>query len=134
MADRLFHCSVVTPERSVIDCEARFAAIPAHDGEIGILRGRAPLLCKLDAGKLRIETPDEKHELLIDGGFAEMVEDRLTILTREAVRPDEVEREDAEASLAAAREMKALDDASFEARQRALKRARLHLRSLGGGS
>ena len=27
-----FECSVVTPERVVIECRARFVALPAHDG------------------------------------------------------------------------------------------------------
>lgn len=45
MADT-FHCSVVTPERAVLECEASFAAFPAHDGEIGIMPQRAPLLCR----------------------------------------------------------------------------------------
>jgi F0F1-type ATP synthase epsilon subunit len=58
---KTFRCSVVTPERVVLEAEARFAALPAHDGEIGILRDRAPLLVKLDVGRLRIETADERY-------------------------------------------------------------------------
>ncbi|MEJ2086276.1 MAG: hypothetical protein P8Y44_11450 [Acidobacteriota bacterium] len=85
---KTFSCSVVTPERAVLECEATFAALPAHDGEIGILFNRAPLLCRLGHGRLRIESGAEKHVLQVAGGFAEMVANRLTILTEEATLPE----------------------------------------------
>jgi F-type H+-transporting ATPase subunit epsilon len=85
MADKTFHCSVVTPEREVVDTdEATFVAFPAHDGEVGILAHRAPLLCQLGKGKLRIEKRGETLRFDIQGGFAQMVDNRLTILTENA--------------------------------------------------
>ncbi len=127
-----FECSVVTPERVVIECQARFVALPAHDGEVGILSRRAPLLTRLDVGPLRIEqSAGETVSFFIDGGFAEMVGNRLTVLTESAVPPDELTREDAEALLAKAREMPGYDDASHAARQRARRKARAQLRMLG---
>ena len=127
-----FDCSVVTPERVVVECEARFVAVPAHDGEVGILRRRAPLLTRLDVGLLRIETTGgEKRELFVDGGFAEMVGNRLTVLTESATPASELDRKAAELLLAEAREMDAAADADFEARQRQLRKARAQLRRLG---
>jgi F-type H+-transporting ATPase subunit epsilon len=123
-----FHCSVVTPERAVLECEAKFVALPAWDGEIGILRGRAPLLCKLGIGRLRIETATEQHVLFVDGGFAEMLGDQLTILTEDAKTAAELDRQTASSQLEAARALAVTDDASFEARQKALARARTQLR------
>ena len=123
-----FHCSVVTPERAVLECDAKFVALPAWDGEVGILKGRAPLLCKLGIGQLRIETAEEKHLLFVDGGFAEMLGDQLTILTEDARTPEELDRQKANSELDAARALAVTDDASFEARQKALQRARTQLR------
>jgi len=123
-----FHCSVVTPERAVLECESTFVVLPAWDGEIGILKSRAPLLCKLGIGRLRVETPDEKHILFVNGGFAEMLDDRLTILTENARRPDELDRQAAASDLEEARALTVTDDASLEARQKALQRARTQLR------
>ena len=40
-------CSVITPEAQVFDGAAESVVVPAHDGEIGILFNRAPLLAKL---------------------------------------------------------------------------------------
>lgn len=84
MGDKTFHCSVVTPERAVLDTDATFVAFPAHDGEIGILHNRAPLLCQLGKGTLRVELGKESHRFSIEGGFAQMVDNKLTILTDNA--------------------------------------------------
>ncbi len=129
-----FHCSVITPERAVLEADATFVAFPAHDGEVGILPGRAPLLFKLGIGILRVESPavdGGEERLFIDGGFAQMVEDRLTILTEQAKRPTEIDRAAAEKALAAAHDMPMEGDAEFAARQRAMERARVQLRLTG---
>jgi F-type H+-transporting ATPase subunit epsilon len=125
-----FHCTVVTPERVVLERRARFVALPAHDGEIGILRGRAPLLVKLDVGRLRVVSDEGSESLLINGGFAEVIRDRLTVLTQQAQATDELDREGAETLLEEARAMKSVSDSEFEARQRALKKARTQFRLL----
>jgi F-type H+-transporting ATPase subunit epsilon len=127
MADT-FHISVITPERAVLDSEATFAVVPAHDGELGILARRAPLLYRLGAGLLRVETPAGKRAIFVAGGFAQMVENRLTILTEIAKEPDKIERAAAERALAEAQAMKGVTDAEFQTRQRALAAARAELR------
>ncbi|MEA2695701.1 MAG: F-type H+-transporting ATPase subunit epsilon [Acidobacteriota bacterium] len=132
-----FHCSVITPERAVLDADATFVAFPAHDGEVGILPGRAPLLFKLGIGVLRVESPTVaggEEQLFVDGGFAQMVEDRLTILTEQAKRPAEIDRVAAEKAFAAAHDLPAESDAEFAARQRALERARVQLRMIGAAA
>jgi len=126
-----FQCAVVTPEQAVLECEAKFVALPAWDGEIGILRDRAPLLCKLGIGPLRVETPDEQHVLFVDGGFAEMAENRLTILTQATRRPDELDATEVAAALETARGMEVTDDETFQARQKALRRARVQRKMVG---
>ena len=125
---KTFHCSVVPPENSVLECEATFVALPAHDGELGIQLNRAPLLCKLDVGRLRIEGPETKELLYIDGGFAEMSDNRLTILTEDAKRPEELDRAIAAEALEAARKLEVRDEASYDERVRAMKRARVQIR------
>ncbi len=128
---KLFDCSVVTPERMVIECEARFVALPAHDGEVGVLSQRAPMLTRLDVGPLRIEQGDgDTESFFIDGGFAEMVGNRLTVLTESAVAREDLTREGAEALMTQARGMEGYDDASHAARQRAMRKARAQLRML----
>ena len=124
-----FHCSVITPERAVLEADATFVAFPAHDGEVGILPGRAPLLFKMGIGSLRVETPEGNREFFVDGGFAQMVENRLTLLTEQARAVEEIDPAAAERALDEAREMPSITDAEFAARQRAVRRAetQIHL-------
>ena len=126
MADT-FHCSVITPERAVLDTDATFVAFPAHDGEVGILRDRAPLLYKMGIGELRVESPDGKQRFFVDGGFAQMVDNRLTLLTEQAKKVEDIDRAAAEKALAEARTMPMVTDAEFAARQRAVKRAEVQI-------
>ena len=127
---RQFLCTVVTPEKIVLERQVSFAAVPAHDGEIGFLKGRAPLVVKLDVGRLRVETDEGEEEFFIDGGFAEMVHDKLTILTEDARRPDELDRDQVLALRGAASEQEGVSEEQFASRQRALKRARTQLRMI----
>jgi F-type H+-transporting ATPase subunit epsilon len=123
-----FHLSVITPERAVLETDATFAAVPAHDGEIGILKDRAPMLYRLGAGLLRADTPEGKRALFVAGGFAQMVENRLTILTEVAKELDKIDRAAAERALSEAEAMKGVTESEFNLRQRALASARAQLR------
>jgi F-type H+-transporting ATPase subunit epsilon len=129
-----FQCAVITPERKVLDTAATFVAFPAHDGEMGVLTRRAPLVCKLGIGVLRIETPAEKHAMFIDGGFAQVLDDRLTILTQQARKTSELNAVAAEQAVVEARAMKITDDASSTARANALQRARIQLKLANQGT
>ncbi len=128
-----FHCSLLTPERPVLETEARFVAFPAHDGEMGVLRNRSPLVCKLGIGVLRIETDGTTHRFFIDGGFAQVVENKLSILTAQAREAKDVDAASAGKALVEARSMKITDDASSAARSNAIQRAQVQLTLTRGG-
>lgn len=112
----------------MLECAATFAAFPAHDGEMGVLTRRAPLVCKLGIGALRVETPSEDHILFIDGGFAQVVANRLTLLTEQARKPGDLDASAAEEALVEARAMRITDEASLTRRSSAIQRARVQLR------
>ena len=40
-------CVVVTPERTELDREAEYVSLPMFDGELGVLKGRAPMIGRL---------------------------------------------------------------------------------------
>lgn len=129
MAEHTFHLSVVTPERVVLETEARSVTLPAYDGQLGILAHRAPLLARLGAGRLTAETTSGEEVYFVDGGFAQMVDNRLTVLTEQASRPEELDRAAARRSLEEALALPASDAAAQTAKARAVAsaRARLHL-------
>ena len=129
MKSDTFHCSVVTPERAVLETEATFVALPAYDGELGVLHHRAPLLAKLGAGTLRVEGPDGKREYFVAGGFAQMAGDKLTILTEECRPVADVDRATAERDLQAALALPGVGEVAQANRERALIRARAEKRA-----
>jgi F-type H+-transporting ATPase subunit epsilon len=80
-----FRCVVVTPEQETLNETISQAILPAHDGMIGILTGRAPLLVKLGKGPLRIDlATGQSRTYQINGGIAQMKGDNLTVLTTQA--------------------------------------------------
>lgn len=123
-----FHVSVITPERAVLETEATSVVFPAHDGEVGVLRNRAPLLYRLGVGLLKVKGASGEQTLFIAGGFAQMVDNKLTLLTEQAKEPEKIDRAAAEKLLEDARAMKAKDDASLRARDTALRSAKLQIR------
>jgi F-type H+-transporting ATPase subunit epsilon len=123
-----FHVSVITPERAVLEADATYASLPAHDGELGIQRNRAPMLYRLGAGLLRIDATDGSRKIFVAGGFAQMVDNRLTILTEVAREPDKLDRAAAERALAEALAMPGTSEGEHHARERALASARAQLR------
>ncbi len=60
-----------------------------YDGELGILKGRAPLIGRLGFGQLRLSN-DANDRYFIDGGFVQVENDVVSILTARAVKPDKL--------------------------------------------
>ena len=121
-----FHCSVVTPERAVLECDASSAVFPAWDGEIGILPQRSALLCRLGTGVLRVTADGEERKFYINGGFGQMVGNKLTLLTEQARGADEVEFDAARQALEEARALPVED--GYDQRQAAIERARAQVK------
>ena len=121
-----FKVVVVTPEQQVLDESATQVILPAHDGQIGILTDRAPLLVKLGQGALQIDfaAGGQSRTLYVEGGIAQMKDNNLTVLTQVAVPVDQIDTEAAKAEFAEATAARITDQASFDDRQRRLQRAR----------
>lgn len=82
--------TVITPERQVVATQTDSVVIPAHDGELGILRDRAPLMCELGVGALRYQDGGRTRRVMIDGGFAQVANNKVTVLTERAVMAEEI--------------------------------------------
>lgn len=120
-----FRCTLVTPEQQLLDAEVTYASIPAHDGQIGLMSGRAPLLAKLGDGALRLDFVDGGSRwFFVGGGFAQMKDDKLSLVADEAMPADEIVRSTAEADMKAALAKTARDEAEIERKLRAIDRAR----------
>jgi len=114
---------VVTPEKQVVEETADSIVIPMHDGELGILPDRAPLMCELGIGQMRYQKAGRTRRLYIDGGFAQVLGNHVTVLTEHAAPAEEITDEMiAEAEQKAADE-KAHTQEAVAARRRAHRRA-----------
>src|SRR5262245_39338490 len=78
-------CVVVTPERTSLDEVVGFVALPLYDGELGILPGRSPLIGRLGYGELRTVTDGVTRRYFVDGGFAQVRDDVISVLTSRAI-------------------------------------------------
>jgi F-type H+-transporting ATPase subunit epsilon len=130
MIDKPIQCTVVTPEKQVYDSRVDAVTIPAHDGEMGILFNRAPLVCKLGTGVLRIRRGIGEKRLFVDRGFAHVLDNSVVVLTEQALRPEQIDRQQAEELLNQAREMKVIDEDSARKRDHAEAVARTQLRMI----
>jgi F-type H+-transporting ATPase subunit epsilon len=95
------HISIIAPDRTVWDSDAEEVILPSSTGQLGILRGHAPLLTALDVGVMRVRIDKEWTPIVLMGGFAEIENDKLTILVNGAEEGSKIDKEEAEANLEA---------------------------------
>lgn len=125
------HFVVVTPEREVLQASTDSVVVPAHDGELGILPGRASLMCELGIGQLRYQHEGRMRRLFIDGGFAQVHDDEVTVLTERALEPERVTPDVISEIEHAAGDIDSRTIAGIEARGKAHRRASV-LRQMTG--
>jgi len=108
VAEKTIKCQVVTPTKALLSEEVTYASVPAWDGLFGAMHGSSPLVAKLGIGELRLDFPDTdkakggSRSYFIDGGFAKMSDEGLTILAETAVPVEALSASEAEAELAEA--------------------------------
>jgi F-type H+-transporting ATPase subunit epsilon len=78
------HVVVISPERTIYDGEADSVIAPAWDGELGILRGHAPLMALLGEGDVRVRHAGKTEHFHVEGGFLQVVDDVVTVLSERA--------------------------------------------------
>lgn len=121
-------CIVVTPERKELEAQADFVALPLYDGEIGILPGRAPLIGRLGFGEMRLRTGNDIRRYYVDGGFVQVLDDVITVLTGRAMPAEAVDPQAAMNQLENAQAEPANTDEKLAIRDRHVAQARAQLR------
>jgi F-type H+-transporting ATPase subunit epsilon len=120
-------CIVVTPEKTVLAAEAHFVALPLFDGEIGVAPGHSPMIGRLGCGELRLDTGEGIDRYYIEGGFVELINDKISLLTNRALPASEVDELAAREALVAAREKPAHSPELMAIRDRAVTQARAQI-------
>ena len=125
---KTLQCTVVTPERKAVDQAVEFVALPLYDGEIGIGLDHAPLIGRLGYGEMRLRQNDKVSRFYVDGGFVQVVDNQVTVLTAQAIPAEQVDEVAAQEQLDAARKQPATTPEQLQIRERTIAQARGQLR------
>ncbi|QDU56370.1 F0F1 ATP synthase subunit epsilon [Aeoliella mucimassa] len=119
---------VVTPETTVLDVTAEFVAVPLFDGEKGIGRLHAPMIGRLGYGPLRFRFGGETTVYYVDGGFVQVQDNVVSILTNRALATDQIDLVGADEQLVDAIARKPSNDEEMAIRDRLILQARAQKR------
>src|SRR6267154_5138413 len=102
---------LVTPETTLLDEKVAALRFPLYDGQIGILPGRAPLVGRLGSGELRITTASGIKSYFVDGGFVQVKQGVVSLLTDRAQVAGSLDPKQAEDELQTAQQENPHSDA-----------------------
>ena len=94
---------IVSPLQLVLSRPVDMVVIPAEEGDMGVLEGHTPMIVMLRGGAISLYAGDEVSErLFVAGGFAEVTQERCTVLATEVVPVADLRRAEGERRLAEA--------------------------------
>ena len=123
--------TIITPDAVVYDGKANFFVGRAIDGEFGVLPNHAPMIIALDVAPLRIDDPEgKKQTFAVFGGFVEIENNKISIITPNCENPEAIDIERAERAKerAEGRLSNPTPDIDVERAEHALARALLRLK------
>jgi len=94
MASHL-HFELVSPEKLVLGKDAVMVTVPGGEGDYGVLQGHAPMITTVRPGVIEVFEADNSaasDRIFVAGGFAEVTNERCTVLAEEAVPVAELNR------------------------------------------
>ena len=105
-----FNLDVVTPTRDLEEMVVSYVRCPGLDGSFGIMANHQDGIFSLDIGEIMIKTKSETKYLSTSGGFAEIVNDGVSILVETVESASDIDIPRAEAALQRARDRKSSSD------------------------
>jgi len=122
---------VVTPEATQVDVQATSVSVTLVDGEAGILADHAPMIGQLAPGELRVDTGGKTDRFYVDGGFVQVADNVVSVLTGRCLTFDKIDVAHAR-KLLAETQITAGDTAEIlELKNKTIAQARAQLRLSG---
>jgi F-type H+-transporting ATPase subunit epsilon len=90
---------VITPDKVVWDAMAEELILPSSTGQLGILTDHAPLLTALDIGVMRLKSDAGWTSIVLMEGFAEVEDNKVTILCNGAQEGSSIDLKTAQEEL-----------------------------------
>lgn len=122
---------IVTPDKVVLNAEVDYVGACGVDGQFGLMPQHAPLLSALKVGDLYYRQGNETHWVFVSGGFAQIADNKVTILAESAELASNIDVERAQEAKARAEQRLADAKADIDmvraelALQRAVARIRV---------
>lgn len=98
MANKI-HLEIITPEKLALREEVDEVVLPGLTGELGVLPDHEPLITQLKTGILTYRQGGSQQRLHVSGGFAEVLGDKVSVLSDVAEKPAEIDIDRAKAAL-----------------------------------
>ena len=116
---------IVTPDKVVLNAEVDYVGAEGVDGQFGLLPQHAPMLSALKVGDLYYRQGSETHWVFVSGGFAQISDNKVTILAESAELASDIDVERAQEAKARAEKRLAepQSDTDLARAELALKRA-----------
>lgn len=128
---------VVTPTSAALDVDCDEVIVPGVYGELGFLPGHVPLITALRPGVVTIIRENRRQNYVVSSGFAEIDQNKVTVLTDTWEPASEVDVDRARRALASAEEkLKTLgpDDPGYVEAQRKAARAQARIEAASRGA
>lgn len=118
------HLEIVTPEGTKLSQDVSEVTAPGVMGELGILENHIPILTVLDVGKLTLKTAEGSTVLAINGGYLEVDNNRLIVITETAEGKADIDIERARANVQKAEQAMATMETGSADYQNRMRKAR----------
>lgn len=91
MAGKLFKLKIISPDRVFYEGDVNMLEFTSSEGEMGVYADHIPLTTVLMPGIMTIHEPDGIKKAALHSGFAEILQDEVTILAEVAEWPEEID-------------------------------------------
>jgi F-type H+-transporting ATPase subunit epsilon len=98
--DGLLSLSIVTPEKRLVSDQVNEVRAPGAEGSFGVLPGHTPFLTLMSPGGLVLTKGNVTETYAVGGGFVEVSNDSVNVLTESAIKSTEIDVAAARAELA----------------------------------
>ena len=110
-----FSLKIISTDKVFYEGKCEYLVIPTIDGEKGILAHHENMVIAVEIGELRFRKPDgEWVTAVVSKGFAEIVNNRASVLVNTAERPEDIDVKRAEEAKERAEHLLVSTDKSIE--------------------
>lgn len=120
--------SVLSPDRVLYTGDAHSVTAPGTIGSFSILESHAPLVTTLEPGLIKINSADGEKHFVVQDGFLEVRNNKVTALLEAALLPDEINADDVQSQLDKLLKQQAVGDEELKSKQKQLDYLRVQLR------